>query len=180
MNSNSNFKDAINKAGDIAQTAVVMVGDLAQEGAVRARRLAISAKLRTDNLRQEERCKAAWREIGKRYYEQYGQEPDAAFAELCLKVDEAKAKIEENNAAMQALREEGSPAAADVETEPETKAEAADTAEGKAEEDEVRECDFTDNPEAEEEATLEDLAADIDQLADELERKAAEDEAPQE
>ena len=89
--------------------------DLAQSGAAKAKQLAEIAKLKTSNLAEEDAIKKAYIEIGKLYYAEKGDAPEAAYVSACEKVSRAKANIAANKARLAELRSDGAP---DQEDEP--------------------------------------------------------------
>jgi len=81
--------------------------DLAQTGIAKSKQLAEMAKLKAANLSEEDSIKKAYIEIGKLYYAERGMAPEAAFAALCEKITACKVNVEENNARIEALKQEG-------------------------------------------------------------------------
>ena len=81
--------------------------DLAQSGAAKAKQLTEIAKLKTSNLAEEDAIKKAYIEIGKLYYAEKGDAPEAAYAAACEKVGRAKANIAANKARLAELRSNG-------------------------------------------------------------------------
>jgi len=77
---------------------------LAQSGVAKSKELAEIGKLKLDNADEENTIRKAYIEIGKLYYAERGMTPDAAYAALCEKITASKAKIEENNARIAAIR----------------------------------------------------------------------------
>ena len=77
---------------------------LAQSGVAKSKELAEIGKLKLDNADEENTIRKAYIEIGKLYYAERGMTPDAAYAALCEKITASKAKIEENNARVAAIR----------------------------------------------------------------------------
>ena len=81
--------------------------DLAQSGAAKAKQLTEIAKLKASNLAEEDAIKKAYIEIGKLYYAEKGDAPEAAYAAACEKVGRAKANIAANKARLAELRSNG-------------------------------------------------------------------------
>lgn len=76
--------------------------DLAQAGIIKSSQTMEIAKLQIGIVSQEDVIKKAFFDLGKRYYEQHGQNPEPAYEAACQKVDagyqliaEKKAKIKE-------------------------------------------------------------------------------------
>lgn len=80
------------------------VTDLAQSGVAKSKQLAEIAKLKTNNMSEEDAIKKAYLEIGKLYYAERGMAPEGAYVALCEKVTTAKTNIEANNARIAELR----------------------------------------------------------------------------
>ena len=57
--------------------------ELAQTGAAKSRQLAEIAKLKTDNMAEEDAIRRAYIELGKLYYAEKGAAPDGAYAAAC-------------------------------------------------------------------------------------------------
>ena len=70
--------------------------DLAQSGMSKSKQVADIAKLKWDNVVEEENIKKAFIEIGKLYYAERGMAPEPAYVALCEKITAAKVNIEEN------------------------------------------------------------------------------------
>ena len=71
--------------------------DLAQAGVAQSKRLAEIAKLKTNNMGEEDTIKKAYIEIGKLYYAEKGAVAEGPYAAACEKITAAKAAIEVNN-----------------------------------------------------------------------------------
>lgn len=94
-----NLNDLKSKAQDLRQSGTA----LAQTGAAKARTMAAVAKLKAANLGEEETLRRAYIELGKLYFEKYGAAPEVEFLNACATIDEARAKIDINNAQIEAL-----------------------------------------------------------------------------
>ena len=81
------------------------VTDLAQSGVAKSKQLAEIAKLKTNNMGEEDAIKKAYVEIGKLYYAERGMAPEGAYVALCEKITAAKTNIETNNARIAELKE---------------------------------------------------------------------------
>lgn len=81
------------------------VTDLAQSGVAKSKQLAEIAKLKTNNMSEEDAIKKAYLEIGKLYYAERGMAPEGAYVALCEKITTAKTNIEANNARIAEIRE---------------------------------------------------------------------------
>lgn len=79
--------------------------DLAQSGVAKSKQLAEIAKLKTNNMGEEDSIKKAYLEIGKLYYAERGMAPEGAYVALCDKINTSKANIEANNARIAELKE---------------------------------------------------------------------------
>lgn len=80
--------DLFEKIGD----TIIATG---KEAADKAKELAEIASLKGQIATCEEVMKRNYIEIGKLYYEQYGEIPDEAFSKYCMSVKNAKAGAEE-------------------------------------------------------------------------------------
>ena len=78
--------------------------DLAQAGVAQSKRLAEIARLKMDNMSQQDAVKKAYIEIGKLYYAERGLSPDGAYAAACERITAARAAIEANNERIAELR----------------------------------------------------------------------------
>ena len=81
------------------------VTDLAQSGVAKSKQLAELAKLKTNNMSEEDAIKKAYLEIGKLYYAERGMAPEGAYVALCEKITTAKTNIEANNARIAEMKE---------------------------------------------------------------------------
>ena len=80
--------------------------DLAQAGVAQSKRVAEMAKLKTDNMAEEDTIKKAYIEIGKLYYAEKGMTAEGAYASACEKITAARAAIEANKDRIAELRNE--------------------------------------------------------------------------
>lgn len=71
--------------------------ELTNTGVAKAKELSEIGKLKVQNISEQDEIRRAYLEIGKRYFEQRGENPEEGYAELCRKVAESKAKIDYNN-----------------------------------------------------------------------------------
>ena len=81
------------------------VSGIAQAGVAQGKKVASIAKLKSDNMAQQDALRKAYREIGKRYYAEHKGNPEEGYAELFAKVDDALAAIAANNAALEEMKE---------------------------------------------------------------------------
>lgn len=79
------FEHFLNKVSELAQTGVAKGKELTEIG-----------KLKVENAAEQETVKKAYQEIGKLYFEACGDRPEAAYAALCAKIADSKAKIAYN------------------------------------------------------------------------------------
>lgn len=86
---------------DLSQKVV----DLAQSGVARSKQLAEIAKLRMNNLSEEDAMKKAYIEIGKLYYAEHGDAPDGAYVALCSRISQAQDNIQANLAQIADLKQ---------------------------------------------------------------------------
>ena len=80
------------------------VGNIAQAGVAQGKKMASVAKLKADNMAQQDAVRKAYMAIGKAYYAKMQGQPDEEFAELFAKVDAAMAAIAANNAALEDMK----------------------------------------------------------------------------
>jgi hypothetical protein len=132
------------------------VTDLAQSGVAKSKQLAEVAKLKTNNMSEEDAIKKAYVEIGKLYYAERGMAPEGAYVALCEKITTAKTNIEANNARIAELREKEDLEDIDFEAEAEI-VEVDDSAETPID---SQEAPAEEAPEAEPVVPVEDDAAD--------------------
>ena len=99
------FERLKNKAAGLAQSSMAKAKELTEIG-----------KLKMQNASEQDSIRKAYQEIGKLYYEQHGQQPDEAFAELCKKIDGSKARIEYNNERIADMKAAGSLSDEDVDS----------------------------------------------------------------
>lgn len=105
-----NFDALKKRASEIAAQAT----EMGKAGAARSRQLANAAKLKANNLGEEDTIRKAYIEMGKLYFEKYGQNPEDDFAAACTTVIEAQAAIAANNALIEELMAKNEP---DIEVE---------------------------------------------------------------
>lgn len=79
--------------------------DLAQSVVAKSKQLAEVAKLKTNNMSEEDAIRKAYLEIGKLYYAERGMAPEGAYVALCEKITAAKTNIESNNARLAEMKE---------------------------------------------------------------------------
>lgn len=80
------------------------VGNLAQAGVSQTKKVATIAKLKSDNMAQQDALRKAYLAIGKRYYAEKRGQADEAYAALFAKADAALAAIAANNAKLNELK----------------------------------------------------------------------------
>lgn len=85
--------------------------ELAQTGAAKSRQLAEIAKLKTDNMAEEDAIRRAYIELGKLYFEQFGDTAEPPFAAPCDRIRAARVRIAANDLRIAELKEEDSAAA---------------------------------------------------------------------
>ena len=112
------FERLKNKAAGLAQSSMAKAKELTEVG-----------KLKMQNASEQENIRRAYQAIGKLYYEQHGQEPEEALAELCKKIDGSKARIEYNNERINDMKAAGGLSDEDVAAAPEAPEEPAAPAE---------------------------------------------------
>ena len=81
--------DLRGKATEMVQTGVDKATEMMQTGVT-------IAKLKTDNMAEEDAMRRAYLAIGKMYFELYGDAPDPAFAVECDRIRACKRRIAEN------------------------------------------------------------------------------------
>jgi hypothetical protein len=80
------------------------VGNIAQAGVSQSKKLATVAKLKADNMSQQDALRKAYLAIGKQYYAEKSGQVDEAYAALFAKADAALAAIAANNAKLEELK----------------------------------------------------------------------------
>ena len=84
------------------------------------------AKLKTDNMAEEDAMRRAYLAIGKMYFELYGENPDPAFAVECDRIRACKRRIAENNLRLAEMKDTPAAPAADAKPADEPPAAAPD------------------------------------------------------
>lgn len=64
------------------------------------------AKLKTDNMAEEDAMRRAYLAIGKMYFELYGDAPDAAFSVECDRIRACQLRIAENNLRLAQMKDD--------------------------------------------------------------------------
>lgn len=86
--------------------AIEKVGDLAQTGIAKSAQVTEMAKLQINNATEQENIKKQYMELGKTYYQQFGQFPEPRFQGACEKIKESRETILKNNLRIKELRNE--------------------------------------------------------------------------
>ena len=81
------------------------VSGLAQAGAAMGKKAAAVAKLKSDNLAQQDALRKVYLAIGKQFYAEHKDAVPEAYVELFAKADAALSAIAANNAALEDLKE---------------------------------------------------------------------------
>ncbi len=102
------------------------VSDLAHAGVAKAKQVAEISRLKASNMAEEDTIKKAYVELGKLYYAERGDSPEAAYIAGCQKITDAKANIEANNARIAELKEKTGEKDEDDEPADEVQAEEAE------------------------------------------------------
>lgn len=76
------------------------------------------AKLKTDNMAEEDAMRRAFLAIGKMYFELYGDAPDAALATECERIRACQLRIAENNLRLAQMKEDATELVTDMPVEP--------------------------------------------------------------
>lgn len=147
------------------------MGNLAQAGVAQGKKVASIAKLKADNMAQQDAIRKAYFAIGKAYYAKMQGQPDEEFAELCGKVDAAMAAIAANNAALKDLKA-AAEVVIDVDITPDDVAD--ETAEAPAAEEAAPAEETAPVEEAApvEEPTVDDVVADVQETVAEVTEEA--------
>ncbi len=88
--------------------------ELTQAGVAKSKQLAEIARLNLANAGENDSIRKAYLELGKLYYAERGMAPEAGYTTLCEKITTAKINIEENNARIAQIKEEGALKDSDV------------------------------------------------------------------
>lgn len=88
--------------------------ELTQAGVAKSKQLAEIARLNLANAGENDSIRKAYLELGKLYYAERGMAPEAGYTALCEKITAAKINIEENNARIAQIKEEGALKDSDV------------------------------------------------------------------
>lgn len=85
------------KVADLAQTGVAKAKELADVAVDKGKELGEIGKLKVNNATEQETIKKAYSEIGRLYFAERGDAPEAPYADLCQKIRDAQARIDYNN-----------------------------------------------------------------------------------
>lgn len=132
------FEALKGKAKDLAQTGVAKAKELTDTGVGKAKELTEIGKLKVQNVNEQDVIRKAYIELGKLYYAERGSAPEAGYAEQCLKISDARAKIDYNNQRIADIKAAGNLSdedVADVEPAPEEEAPAEEAPQDNAPED---------------------------------------------
>ena len=94
--------DLYGKATEMVQTGVDKATEMMQSGVT-------IAKLKTDNIAEEDAMRRAYLAIGKMYFELHGEHPDPAFAVECDRICACKRRIAENNLGLAEMKNSAAP-----------------------------------------------------------------------
>ena len=81
------------------------VSGLAQTGAAMGKKAVTVAKLKSDNLAQQDALRKVYLAIGKKYYAEHQEDVGEGYAELFAKADAILSAIAANNAALDEMKE---------------------------------------------------------------------------
>lgn len=87
--------DILDKIGDAITDIGDSITDKSKEAVDKAKELAEIARLKSQIGTCEEVIKKNYMEIGRRYYEQYGDMAEGPFAKSCTSIRNAKIGVEE-------------------------------------------------------------------------------------
>lgn len=104
--------DLRGKATEMMQTGVDKATEMMQAGVT-------IAKLKTDNIAEEDAMRRAYLAIGKMYFELYGESPDPAFTVECDRIRACKRRIAENNLRLAEMKDTPEPPVPPAPPEPE-------------------------------------------------------------
>lgn len=82
------------------------ISDKSRKAADKAKELSEIATLKGQIFKQEEAMKKCYTELGRIYYEQYGDTPEAPFEDVCRSIREAKDTVEKLQAKIKELKED--------------------------------------------------------------------------
>lgn len=82
------------------------IGDKGRKAADKAKELAEIATLKGQIFNHEESIKKHYTEIGRIYYEQFGDAPEALFENECRAIRETKNTVEQLQAKIKELKED--------------------------------------------------------------------------
>lgn len=92
---------------ELAQTGVAKAKELADVALDKGKELGEMGKLKVSNATENENIKKAYLELGRLYFAEKGHAPEAAYADLCQRVQNAQDKIAYNNQRMADIRAAG-------------------------------------------------------------------------
>lgn len=82
------------------------ISDKGRKAAEKAKELSEIATLKGQIFKQEEAIKKNYTELGRIYYEQYGDTPDVPLEKLCCSIREAKDTVEKLQAKIKEMKED--------------------------------------------------------------------------
>lgn len=90
------------------------VSELTSTGVSKARELTEIGKLKMQNVSEQDEVRKAWMAMGKLYYEQHGDAPEAGYESYCDQIRQSQAKIEYNKERIADLKAAGNLSDEDV------------------------------------------------------------------
>jgi hypothetical protein len=151
MNINIDFESLKEKAKDLAQTGVAKAKELTDTGVSKGKDLTEIGKLKVQNATEQENIKKAYLELGKLYYAERGNAPEAGYASLCAQISDSQTKIDYNNERINDIKTAGKLSDEDVDDAvfvveaDDADAEPADAPEAPSQEDAPAQEDAQDN-----------------------------------
>lgn len=101
------FEQLKERFTDVAQASLAKARELTDTGVAKAKVMTEVGKLKVQNSTEQGNIRRAYIELGKLYYAERGSAPEAAYADLCQKITDAKARIAYNNERIADIKDAG-------------------------------------------------------------------------
>lgn len=101
------FEKLKETVSELAQSGVAKAKELTDVALDKGKELGELGKLKLSNTTEKENIKKAYLELGRLYFAEKGHAPEAAYADLCQRVQAAQDKIAYNNQRMADIRAAG-------------------------------------------------------------------------
>lgn len=114
---NFDFDELKQRAINTAENIADMSAELYKKAEAKTKSLAKKAKLNADIAKDKNSLRRVYAELGKLYFEKYGEHPDDDFIQCCLEARNLNDMIKSNQAELDAMKETAEEDDADIEVE---------------------------------------------------------------